>query len=157
MSLPGAVFAPVELGKFMHIPHVTSILNFFFDQVVLGEHFRCAPEIIDFSNSQFYDGRLVPLRLPTKLERLNPSLIDVRVTNGEKNGKVNEREADKIVDMIKKTMEMQDSELSPRSIGVISLIGDEQSRLIRGRLLDAVGPELLAKHNVLVGLTTSGW
>jgi superfamily I DNA and/or RNA helicase len=118
----------------------------------LSEHFRCAPEIIEFSNSQFYDGRLVPLRLPTKLERLKPSLLDVRVSGGEKNGKVNEREADKIVEMIKKTMGTHDSDSSPRSIGVISLIGDEQSRLIRGRLLDAVGPELLAKHNVLVSV-----
>jgi hypothetical protein len=95
------------------------------------------------------------LRLPTKLERLRPSLIDVRVSGGEKNGKVNEKEADKIVELIKATMNTHCLESSPRSIGVISLIGDEQSRLIRGRLLDAVGPELLAKHNVLVRFVNS--
>jgi hypothetical protein len=78
----------------------------------------------------------------------------VRVTGGEKNGKINEKEADKIVQMIKLIVEMHDSESSPRSIGVISLIGDEQSRLIRGRLLDAIGPELLAKHNVQVSLAS---
>jgi superfamily I DNA and/or RNA helicase len=30
-------------------------------RVVLREYFRCAPEIITFSNNHFYDGRLVPL------------------------------------------------------------------------------------------------
>jgi hypothetical protein len=120
-------------------------------RVVLSEHFRCAPEIINFSNSQFYDGRLVPLRLPTKGERLSPSIIDVKVS-GVKNGKINEAEADRIVDMIRDTMEVtDDNDDCPRTIGIISLIGEEQSRLIRGRLLDAVGPEKMARHEVLIG------
>lgn len=121
-------------------------------RVVLHEHFRCAPEIIEYSNKQFYDGRLVPLRLPTKSERFVPSLMDVKVVGGKKVGKVNEKEADMIVAMIKESiMEMSESNSRPRSIGVISLIGDEQSRLIRGRLLDACGPEVLTRHDVLIG------
>jgi hypothetical protein len=31
------------------------------------------------------------------------------------------------------------------------MVGDDQSRLIRGRLLDAIGPQLMARHDVLVG------
>lgn len=121
-------------------------------RVVLTEHFRCAPEIIDFSNEQFYDGRLIPLRLPTKNERFTPSILDIRVTGGTKAGKVNEKEADKIVAMIKgMMMESAENKSKPRSIGIISLIGDEQSRLIRGRLLDSCGPEYLARHDVLIG------
>jgi hypothetical protein len=118
--------------------------------VVLSEHFRCAPAIIDFSNKQFYDDRLVPLRLPTQSERLTPSLVDVKVI-GTKVGKINEVEADKIVEMIQEHMNLPGSDARPRSIGVISLIGDEQSRLIRGRLLDAIGPEKMARHNILIG------
>jgi AAA domain len=40
-----------------------------------------------------------------------------------------------------------------RTIGVISFIGDEQSRLIRGRLLDRIGPHKfkLKLHDILVG------
>jgi hypothetical protein len=121
-----------------------------FSQVVLTEHFRCAPKIIEFSNEQFYDGRLVPLRLPTKAERLSPNLVDVKV-NGVKTGKVNEKEAEKIVEMVREYMNLPGSDLKPRTIGVISLIGDEQSRLIRGRLLDAVGPEKMARHDILIG------
>ncbi|VEU37358.1 unnamed protein product [Pseudo-nitzschia multistriata] len=121
-------------------------------RVVLNEHFRCAPEIIGFSNVQFYDGRLIPLRLPTALERMKPSILDVRVVGGSKVGKVNEKEADKIVEMIKHiVMESSEKKSKPKSIGVISLVGDEQSRLIRGRLLDSCGPEHIARHDVLIG------
>lgn len=120
-------------------------------QVVLSEHFRCAEEIIRFSNEQFYDRRLVPLRLPTKSQRLSPSLVDVRVPDGAKVGKTNEKEADEIVRLIQDFTLSPSQTTSPRSIGVISLVGDEQSRLIRGRLLDVLGPHLMARHSVLVG------
>jgi AAA domain len=119
-------------------------------RVILREHFRCAPEIISYSNKEFYNGDLVPLRLPTSKQRLTPSLIDVRVPNGQKIGKVNERECDVIVDMIGRYVDSCPL-LQKRSIGVISLVGDEQSRLIRGRLLDRIGPHKYKLHNVLVG------
>jgi superfamily I DNA and/or RNA helicase len=119
--------------------------------VVLNEHFRCAPEIIEFSNREFYDSRLVPLRLPGKSERLSPSIVDVKVRNGVKVGKVNEKEADEIVRQVKDFVSDLSANTTPRSIGIISLVGDDQSRLIRGRLLDAVGPQLMARHDVLVG------
>lgn len=119
--------------------------------MVLSEHFRCAEEIIAFSNDQFYDNRLVPLRLPTKSERLTPAVVDVFVRNGVKKGKVNEREAERIVALIKEAVTGPAASTRPRSIGVISLIGDEQSRLIRGRLLDEIGAEKMARHDVLVG------
>jgi hypothetical protein len=119
-------------------------------QVILREHFRCAPEIIAFSNSEFYNDALVSLRLPTSSERLKPSLIDVRIPNGAKVGKVNERECDEIVRMIKEYVESCPL-CNKRTIGIISLMGDEQSRLVRGRLLDAIGPQKYKLHDVLIG------
>lgn len=122
-------------------------------RVVLSEHFRCAPEIINFSNHQFYDGRLVPLRLPTSNERLSPSLIDVRVPGGIKVGKVNVAECDEIVRMVHSFITDSASQYSiePRSIGIISLVGNEQASLIRGRLLDRIGPQKFKEHNILIG------
>jgi hypothetical protein len=70
-------------------------------RAVLCEHFHCAPEIIAFSNRLFYDSKMTPLRLPTSEERLTPSLVDVKVRNGVKEGKSNQRECDVIVKMIK--------------------------------------------------------
>jgi AAA domain len=128
-------------------------------RVVLSEHFRCAEEIISFSNEQFYDGRLVPLRLPTKSERLTPSIVDVKV-DGTKVGKVNQVEANKIVEMIQDLVEENQDTAAldtsrPRTIGIISLMGEEQVRLIRGRLLDVIGPHMMAKHEILVGVPPS--
>jgi hypothetical protein len=118
-------------------------------RVVLTEHFRCAEQIIAFSNHQFYHDRLIPLRLPTKSERLTPCLIDVKLSDGAKVGKVNVKEADKIVEMVRDITTAKS--MFPRSIGIISLLGDEQSRLIRGRLLDVIGPEMISRHCILVG------
>ncbi|CAB9500882.1 Uncharacterized ATP-dependent helicase MG140 [Seminavis robusta] len=122
-------------------------------RIVLREHFRCAPNIINFSNQQFYDGRLIPLRLPTSNERLTPSIIDVRIPDGVKVGKVNAKECDEIVRLIHAFVSDAATLCStkPRSIGIISLLGDEQSRLIRGRLLDRIGAHKFKEHNILIG------
>ena len=119
-------------------------------RVVLSEHFRCSEDIISFSNEHFYDGQLVPLRLPTKSERLTPSLVDVKV-NGVKQGKINQAEVVKIVELIKGHVEEGQVTGTARSIGVISLIGDEQSRMVRARLLDAIGPHAMSQHDILIG------
>ena len=91
-----------------------------------------------------------PLRLPNSTERMTPSLMDVRVPNGRKTGKVNEGECDEIVRMIKRYVESC-ALVRKRTIGVISFVGDEQSRLIRGRLLDQIGPHKFKLHDILVG------
>ena len=119
-------------------------------QVILREHFRCAPEIISFSNQEFYSDTLVPLRLPTAADRIEPSLVDARIPNGAKIGKTNEKECDFIVDRVKSIV-TSNPPSGKRTIGIISLIGDEQSRLIRGRLLEAIGPKAFKEHSVLIG------
>ena len=80
---------------------------------------------------------------------MTPSLIDVRV-EGLKSGKVNEIECSTIVSMIQE-MVLESSNNQRRSIGIISLVGNDQSRLIRSRLLDAIGPQKYKEHNILVG------
>ena len=118
-------------------------------RVFLSEHFRCAEEIIEFSNHHFYFDRLVPMRLPSRSERFTPSIKDVFVPGGVKEGKTNDKEADRIVELIKEMVE--NTAGTARSIGVISLLGEEQSRLIRGRLLDAIGPQAMSLHSIEVG------
>jgi len=121
-------------------------------RVVLSEHFRCAPEIIMYSNKECYNGQLIPLRLPTAMERISPSLVNVRV-EGRKVGKVNETECDEIVKLIRNfvTAAAVNPLATPRSIGVISLVGSDQASLIRGRLLDSIGPQKMKEHDVLIG------
>jgi hypothetical protein len=79
--------------------------------------------------------------------------MDIRVPGGVKTGKVNEKECDEIVKLIQNFIADAASvfSTSPRSIGIISLLGDEQSRLIRGRLLDRIGPQKFKEHDILIG------
>ena len=67
-------------------------------------------------------------------EWLTPSLMDVRV-NGSKVAKANEEECNTIVSMIRDFVVISDAETFPRTNSIIVLVGNEQSRLIRGRLL----------------------
>ncbi|WJJ93763.1 AAA domain-containing protein [Neopusillimonas aromaticivorans] len=49
------------------------------NSVMLREHFRCVPAIIEYSNREFYEGDIKPLRVPKANERLDPPLVDVFV------------------------------------------------------------------------------
>ncbi|MGQ0744524.1 MAG: hypothetical protein ACT4OS_09360, partial [Acidimicrobiales bacterium] len=49
--------------------------------IMLKEHFRCVPEIIDFSNHLAYDGQILPLR-EQPLDADWPAVLDVHVTHG---------------------------------------------------------------------------
>jgi hypothetical protein len=82
---------------------------------------------------QFYPEPLVPLRVPTPEERLDPPLVDIYVPDGRRTGdKVNVREAQVIIARI---------EALDRwcSIGLISLIGAKQDATIDHMLLEELG------------------
>ena len=70
------------------------------NSVMLKEHFRCVPAIIEFSNREFYENDIQPLRVPKANERLDPPLIDVFVSGGFRDGNENPAEAKAIVDEI---------------------------------------------------------
>lgn len=117
--------------------------------VMLREHFRCVEPIIRFS-SKFYPKPLIPLRIPKASERLNPPLIDMYVPFGIRDGrKRNRAEAEVIVSEIAKVV--ADPQFSKRSIGVISLLGHEQARLIYEMLLVEVGTEAMDRHHIMCG------
>jgi hypothetical protein len=123
--------------------------------VMLREHFRCVAPIIQFS-TQFYTESLIPLRIPTAQERIDPPLVDIYVSDGRRSGdKINHREAEVIIEEIKRVVETP--ELSKigagawRSIGVISLIGSKQAALINRMVLDALGEEVVLRHRIACG------
>jgi very-short-patch-repair endonuclease len=116
--------------------------------ILLREHFRCVEPIINFS-SRFYPKALIPLRLASAEERLDPPLIDIYVPLGRKIRDVNEAEAQVIVDEI--THLVEDSTFAKRTIGMISLIGDKQAKRVSDLLLASVGPEAIARHRIRCG------
>lgn len=119
------------------------------NSVMLKEHFRCVPPIIEYSKREFYDHELRPLRLPKASERLDPPLIDVLIEDGFRNGDINRAEANFIVEEIKQIV--SDPKLTTRSIGVVSLLADKQAMAIWERLTEELGPETMQRHRIACG------
>jgi len=119
------------------------------ERIMLREHFRCVEPIIRFS-FQFYDEPLIPLRLPSAAERLDPPLIDVFVTDGRKvTGKKNPAEARAIVDEIARLV--AEPCFKGRTIGVVSLIGAQQAHYIQTLLLERIGEQAFIEHAITCG------
>jgi very-short-patch-repair endonuclease/transcription elongation GreA/GreB family factor len=120
------------------------------ERLMLKEHFRCVEPIIRFS-MQFYPEKMLPLRVPTVQERLDPPLVDIYLPHGarEKHRKINRAEADVIVEEIK-SLTAQPG-MRNRSIGVISLIGHQQAEYVRAKLSETIGEELMQRHAILCG------
>lgn len=90
----------------------------------LQEHFRCAPEIIQFSNGLCYDGKIQPLRDSGTIS-LKPSVVSYRVSGGVSINKVNKEEAVAVASLLVAAAEQL--EYKGKTFGVISLLGDEQA------------------------------
>ncbi|WP_375596625.1 AAA domain-containing protein [Algihabitans albus] len=119
-------------------------------RLMLREHFRCVEPIIQFS-AQFYNNRLIPLRIPKASERLDPPLIDIYVPHGERRGTLNPDEAHAIVAEIASLT--SNPAFAERSIGVISLVGADQAQHIHRRLIEhpLVGHEGIDRHQIVCG------
>jgi very-short-patch-repair endonuclease len=144
------------------LPHwdAMGVDNSFFDQaqirfagrIPLREHFRCMPEIIQFSNTLCYPAEpLVPLRQYGS-QRLTPVLTR-HVLDGYAKGTgdriVNQPEADAVVDQIAKCL--TDPAYDGKSFGVISLQGNAQANLIRDSLMDRIGAQKMQSRGLVCG------
>lgn len=117
--------------------------------VMLKEHFRCVAPIIEYSKREFYDHELRPLRLARTSERLDPPLLDYVIENGRREDGINRGEIEFIVDDIKALA--ADPRMQQRSVGVVSLLGEEQALRIWERLTEELGPERMRRHAVTCG------
>ena len=121
--------------------------------VALREHFRCVPEIIQFSNHLSYNGSIRPLREQSSAS-VCPALVSQRV-NGRRAGKSNEVEAEEIASLIAACFQdpayAKNESGAPTSFGVISLLGDEQAFLIESKLRKRLPPDIFTKHRLLCG------
>jgi very-short-patch-repair endonuclease len=115
----------------------------------LVEHFRCVPEIIQFSNQLSYEGGIRPLRDPW-LAKLKPHVIAHRVNGVISGDKINEEEALEVAALVLAAAEQP--EYADRTFGVISLVGDEQACLVDSLLRKNLSEEKFKlKHNILCG------
>jgi len=123
--------------------------------VALREHFRCMPEIIQFSNHLSYGNTIRPLREPLSAS-VRPALVAHRV-NGFRDGraKTNDVEAEAIASLLIACLQtpeyVRNESGDLTSFGVISLLGDEQALLIENRLRSRLSPDVFARHRLLCG------
>jgi very-short-patch-repair endonuclease len=120
----------------------------------LVEHFRCVPEIIQFSNMVSYDGRIKPLRDASRVH-LRPYTIAHRVTGSARDGKINRQEAQTIASLLAAAIEQPEYKKNgagqPLSFGVVSLVGDEQAIEIDNLVRAHISPDRYELHRVLCG------
>jgi very-short-patch-repair endonuclease len=123
--------------------------------IALREHFRCVPEIIQFSNHLSYNHAIRPLREPFS-SPIRPALVPHRVQGfRDERGKTNEVEAEEIASLVVACLTDPAYELNhfgdPTTFGVISLVGEEQALLIENILRRRVTPDVFARHRLLCG------
>jgi very-short-patch-repair endonuclease len=117
--------------------------------VMLREHFRCVAPIIEYSKREFYNHELKPLRMPKASERLDPPLVDIYVSDGYRNKDINLPEARFIVDEIRTITENR--AFDGRTIGVVSLLGNEQALKVMQMLNEELGEQIVTKYKITCG------
>ncbi len=122
------------------------------EEVLLDEHFRSLPPIIDFSNRRWYGGRLrvmtdvhnkrfgSPDQPVVQLHRVPDGIV----SNGSQE---NEAEAQALVDHLGSMV--KDPDYSGASIGVLCLF-EEQVALVKELVTDAIDPEEWDEHDIVV-------
>jgi len=98
------------------------------ERVMLDEHFRSLPKLIEFNSKEFYEGRLI-IMTDTPDKRNIECFIEIKVNGKRDKEKVIQEEVDKVVEIVKK---LKNGELKinnpflPKndklSIGIISII-----------------------------------
>lgn len=121
--------------------------------ITLREHFRCMPEIIQFSNDLCYASQGTPLDpMRSYREDRLPPLVAKRVASGQREGgtsPVNRVEAQEIVNHLAQCLD--DPRYDGKTFGVISLVGNNQARLIESLLLERFDPGTIEERRILCG------
>ncbi|GAA0615025.1 AAA domain-containing protein [Virgibacillus siamensis] len=121
-------------------------------KLMLREHFRCVPEIIQFSNDLSYGGDMIPLRLPLEEEKLDPPVKAIKIDDGYNDAKekdINIPEAGRIVeDIVTMT---KNPTYDSQTIGVIALQGQKQAAYIEGKIREAIGDEEFVERKIICG------
>lgn len=114
----------------------------------LVEHFRCVPNIIEFSNRLSYNGEIKALREASS-SPYDSHLIAHRVEGATSPDKKNKKEATEVASIIAAMTEM--SEYTKASIGAISMLGQDQAILIDTILQKHLSANTISRHKLLSG------
>ena len=110
----------------------------------LSTHYRCAPHLIDFSASRFYDDRLRTATHHPSRDRLD--CIDIVRVDGTRTTKGNHDEARRVVELVKGVID--DGFVG--SIGVVTPLR-VQADLLEACILDELASDEIKRHQIAVG------
>ncbi len=117
--------------------------------IMLKEHFRSVPPIIEFSNHLAYNAEIRPVRSlrPDSLEPLKA--VYVKEGYREYPKKLNKPEGDKLVEKVLECC--RDGRYEGKTMGVISLLGEEQAQYIMNQLYSNLPLEEIRRRRLVCG------
>ncbi|MFG1608755.1 AAA domain-containing protein [Actinoplanes sp. NPDC049265] len=121
------------------------------ERILLTEHFRCVPQIIEFSSRHYYDGKIMPLRADRpSLAPLKKILVEGQRQTLAPYGEVNLAEAEALVGQVAAIV--ADPAYRGKTLGVISLLSTSgQAALLLERLREAIGEDEMEARRLRVG------
>lgn len=119
--------------------------------IALKEHFRCVPEIIEFSN-RYYNGSILPLRevsVPQIGDPVKAVHVDDAVSIVRGSSRVNLDEAEAITAQVVKCIE--DPAYEGLTFGVVTMMSGPQAQILQDLIRDAIGDEEFEHRRLRVG------
>lgn len=119
--------------------------------IALEEHFRCVPEIIDFSN-RYYNGAIRPLREVTQPQIGDPLRVvkvEGAVSERQGTGRINRDEAAAIADQVAACI--SDPAYDRLSFGVVTMMSGNQAQIIQGLIRERIGDDEFERRRLRVG------
>ncbi|QYS85597.1 AAA family ATPase [Flavobacterium oreochromis] len=115
----------------------------------LKEHFRCVPELIEFSKKEFYNNSLRPLK------QINSNRLNPKETVFVKDAFTEDQIVYKEIEEIKKFLQriLKDEQYAKKSIGVVSLglaKHTEKLKDIKEDLANEFGKDKIDKHKIII-------
>lgn len=126
----------------------------FGERVVLREHFRCMPEIIEFSNQLSYQAKNIPLQPmrhfgSDRLRPLRSTYVPGAFREGTDANQFNPLEAETLVRQVAECV--KDPSYAGKTMGVISLLGKHQAQRIEEMLLAELGAAEVLERDLRCG------
>ncbi|WP_137766967.1 AAA domain-containing protein [Curtobacterium sp. SGAir0471] len=119
--------------------------------IALREHFRCVPEIIEFSN-RYYNGAILPLkevRVPQIGDPLKVVHVEDAISVQRGSSRVNTDEAKAIAAQVAQCAE--DPSYEGLTFGVVTMMSGPQAQILQDMIREAIGDEEFERRRVRVG------
>jgi very-short-patch-repair endonuclease len=122
------------------------------ERILLTEHFRCVPQIIEFSSRHYYDHKIMPLRADRPvLQPIQTVFCETGVRQSLSGfGDVNLEESAALVERVTKIV--ADPRYDRKTLGVISLLSSSgQAGHLIAQLREAIGEDEIQARRLRVG------